>query len=72
MYRHSDIEQALLTSNQIPEPWLLLDTLVREEMSFPTGDTKQEELREIKGTRTLSIRTPEQVPTVSEQISDVI
>ena len=64
LYRQEDIENVVLASSKSHEnlvPWIELDTVVTEEIDFTSG----------RGTRTLSIKTPQPPPQVNEEIDEL-
>ena len=68
LYRLEDIECFTQQSVGEPEPWIRLDTEVREEFSF--GPLDAEGVQEQRTARVLSVQTPEPAPTVSEELEE--
>eukprot|EP00937_MAST-01D_sp_MAST-1D-sp2_P006199 g6199.t1 len=70
LFQLDDIDRFTRLSLGEPEPWVRLDTEVREEFTFG-AEAGADGVHEQRAVRVLSIRTPEPAPTVSEEIEEM-
>ena len=66
LYRNEDIEEATERGIELPEPWLLIDTVVTENLVFG----KKNPVR-TPGKRILSISTPEDEPVTPDEVDEL-